>query len=94
MQIGYVSTNYNNTSYTTGAIESLVQDDGHQYEIVVVDNNLESQSARELSALSEKYPNVDALFMPSNVGYFRESKCRNSSPSDKTPRYRNPRNRQ
>lgn len=71
MRIGYVCTNYNNTSYTKGAIESLIQDDGHHYEIVVVDNKSEPHSARDLAALSEKYPNVDALLMPSNVGYFR-----------------------
>jgi GT2 family glycosyltransferase len=71
MKLGYVCTNYNNSSFTRTAIASLLSDaapgDVH---VVVVDNRSRDQDVADLRAIAAEFPSVELLFSPENVGYF------------------------
>lgn len=71
MKIGYVCTNYNNSHYTTSAVRTLKAGTGHEYVIVVVDNNSNSESVNQLKELANEFPDIQLILNTDNVGYFR-----------------------
>jgi GT2 family glycosyltransferase len=71
MKVGYVCTNYNNSSYSRGAVRSLLRDGGEEYRIVVVDNNSDSKNVEALKSVAQEFPQVELLLNKDNVGYFR-----------------------
>lgn len=71
MKIGYVCTNYNNSSYTINAVKTLKAGVGHDYVVVVVDNNSDSRSVQQLRELAEEYPDITLILNSENMGYFR-----------------------
>lgn len=71
MDIGYVCTNYNNSSYTREAVRTLLASGSCNYRIFVVDNNSDAQNVEELVRLKEEFPAVKLLLRKDNVGYFR-----------------------
>lgn len=71
MKIGYVCTNYNNSSYTRAAIASLVAGSrASDVCIVVVDNKSNDEDVALLREIGREFPDVELLFSPENVGYF------------------------
>ena len=70
MKIGYVCTNYNNSAFTAEAIMSLSANVGHQFHIVVVDNNSAIESKRQLEQSMAGFVDVDLVLNPTNLGYF------------------------
>lgn len=71
MQIGFVCTNYNNSSYTSRAVDSLCKADHQsQVRIVVVDNHSRDDAVLVLRQIARAYPGVDLLLNQENVGYF------------------------
>ncbi len=71
MVIGFVCTNYNNSDFTVKAVQSLNSESVHEYVIVVVDNNSEPDSVRQLRDLADSYRNVTLILNNENLGYFR-----------------------
>lgn len=71
MEIGYVCTNFNNSSYTREAVRTLLAGKGAEYRIFVVDNNSNEQNVEELRRLRKDFPEVNLILRKDNVGYFR-----------------------
>jgi GT2 family glycosyltransferase len=71
MKIGFVCTNYNNSSYTREAVLSLLGNDGHQFRIVVVDNDSDIGNVGALKNLGGEFQEVELILNRENVGYFR-----------------------
>lgn len=70
MKLGYVCTNFNNSAFTAEAVRTLLANEGHNYRIVVVDNNSNHDNVAQLREL-ERYPAVSLILNTENVGYFR-----------------------
>ena len=71
MKLGYVCTNYNNSSFTCAAILSLAKNTPHQFHIVVVDNNSDGTSVAQLEKCASEHSNVELVLNTENLGYFR-----------------------
>lgn len=71
MKIGYVCTNYNNSSYTIEAVRTLKANPRHQYCIVVVDNKSDVANVSQLNKMAAEHPDVHLILSQNNVGYFR-----------------------
>ena len=71
MKIGYVCTNFNNSMDTREAVCSLSRNEGHEFRVVVVDNNSDKENVRALESLANEFPNVELILSKDNVGYFR-----------------------
>ena len=71
MKIGFVCTNFNNSSYTREAIRSLIDNEDHQYYIVVVDNKSNDDDVASLREISLMFSCVHVIFNKDNIGYFR-----------------------
>jgi GT2 family glycosyltransferase len=71
MKLGYVCTNYNNSAFTRAAVYSLLKNDGHQFRIVVVDNNSDNGNVEELKGLAKEFQEVKLILNKINVGYFK-----------------------
>ena len=71
MKIAYVCTNYNNSSFTIEAVESLMRNAGHDIEVFVVDNASEPEEVIKLRPLAQKYRAVHVIEHSDNSGYFR-----------------------
>jgi GT2 family glycosyltransferase len=71
MKIAYVCTNYNNSRFTLAAVESLMKNEGHKIEVVVVDNASGPTEVEQLRQLAQAFPCVEVMEHPENVGYFR-----------------------
>ena len=72
MRIGFVFTNYNNSSFTWEAVRSLVSSPlwyGHK--IVVVDNDSTPEDVDSLRLLQKQWPEVEVIFNAKNIGYFK-----------------------
>jgi GT2 family glycosyltransferase len=71
MKVGYVCTNYNNSSYTRSAIASL-NASGREGDIVavVVDNDSRVHDVESLRGLQRDFPNIELVLNGKNVGYF------------------------
>ncbi|MGB6055997.1 MAG: glycosyltransferase [Burkholderiaceae bacterium] len=70
MKLAYVCTNYNNSSFTLAAVESLLLNVGHDIEVFVVDNASAEEEVRKLRPLAAKYSSVHILESHENIGYF------------------------
>jgi GT2 family glycosyltransferase len=71
MKVGFVCTNFNNSDYTVKAVQTLNSCLGHEYFVVIVDNNSDPVSVRQLNELASRYENIHLIFNSENVGYFR-----------------------
>ncbi|MCO4095147.1 MAG: glycosyltransferase family 2 protein [Acidovorax sp.] len=71
MKIAYVCTNYNNSHFTLAAVDSLMRNDGHDIEVVAVDNASVEPERAKLRPLAQQYPSVQVIESPDNTGYFR-----------------------
>lgn len=71
MKIAYVCTNYNNSSFTLAAVDSLLRSAGHDIAVFVVDNASGHEEVVKLRTLAQKYPSVHVIELPDNTGYFR-----------------------
>jgi GT2 family glycosyltransferase len=71
MRIGFVFTNYNNSSYTRAAIASLY-DQGKRRDvcIAVVDNRSCDDEIRSLEDMVREFPGVELVLNAANLGYF------------------------
>jgi GT2 family glycosyltransferase len=70
MRLAYICTNYNNSQETVAAAKSLLENGGHEYRIIVVDNDSANSERQQLSDLQANHAEVDVVFNPDNVGYF------------------------
>jgi GT2 family glycosyltransferase len=71
MKIGYVCTNYNNSALSREAVSSLRRNGGHEFRIVVVDNNSDKENVEALKSLANEFERVELILNKDNVGYFR-----------------------
>jgi GT2 family glycosyltransferase len=72
MKIGFVFTNYNNSSFSREAVRSIVANRGSEnFQLVIVDNASESGEVDDLRRLKEEFPSVHLILNRDNVGYFR-----------------------
>lgn len=71
MKIGFVCTNYRNASFTRKAIDSLMQNVGHEIRVVVVDNDSRDADLQALRNIEAKYEQVCVIYSDKNLGYFR-----------------------
>lgn len=71
MKIGFVCTNYNNSSYTRAAIASLhAGGRWSDVRVVVVDNKSQDSDVASLKDVAREFPGVELVLHPDNVGYF------------------------
>jgi GT2 family glycosyltransferase len=71
-RVGFVMTNYNNASYTRGAVESLAKSpDWAECDVAIVDNNSTPEDVDALRRLQQEHPRVHLVLNESNLGYFR-----------------------
>lgn len=70
MEIGYVCTNYNNSSFTRDAVATLLANQECTFRIFVVDNNSDEQNVAELRRLNGEFPSVNLMLRKDNIGYF------------------------
>jgi GT2 family glycosyltransferase len=84
MKIAYVCTNYNNSSFTWTAIDSLMKNVGHEIEVFVVDNASQHDEVAKLRPLAQRYPSVHVIEHPNNIGYFRGLNVGHCARADRT----------
>jgi len=71
MKVGFVCTNYNNSSFTRAAIASLrAGSRWDDVQVVVVDNRSKDEDVAALKEIGRDYPEVELILNPENVGYF------------------------
>jgi GT2 family glycosyltransferase len=71
MKIGFVCTNYNNSSITHAAVASLYSGRcAKDLRIVVVDNRSSDEDRTSLESMKREYPEVELVLNKENVGYF------------------------
>jgi len=71
MKIGYVCTNYNNSSFTQEAVRSFLNNGAHEYRVVIVDNHSDPENVRLLETLPREFESVELILNRENKGYFR-----------------------
>lgn len=71
MRVGYVCTNFNNSTFTVDAVRTLLSNKRHDIRIAVVDNASGAESLGKLLLLENDYPCVRVIQCKENVGYFR-----------------------
>ena len=71
MNLAYVCTNYNNSTETITAIDSLRANTRHAYRCFVVDNRSRDDQVELLRRYAENRPEVDLILNDVNLGYFR-----------------------
>lgn len=71
MNLAYVCTNFNSSGDTLRAIDSLVANAGHAIHTIVVDNRSEPAQQAVLRDYVRGRNDVDVVFSPENLGYFR-----------------------
>lgn len=69
-QLIFVFTNYNNTSFTEKALDSISRSDAFDSRVVVVDNGSKDKEVALLRNLEEKYNNLLVVYSDENLGYF------------------------
>jgi GT2 family glycosyltransferase len=71
VRLGFVCTNYNNSSFTRAAVASLHSAGrGGDVRVVVVDNRSRDEEVAALEAVAREFPGVDVVRNPENSGYF------------------------
>jgi GT2 family glycosyltransferase len=68
--MGFVVTNFNNSHYTKGFIESVRNSGVMDSPIVVVDNGSNEQDVSNLKEIELEYPLVKVIYNTENLGYF------------------------
>lgn len=72
MEIGFVFTNYNNAVQTRKAVESiLLNENGKQSFIVIVDNKSEKIDIELLNQIKHDFNTIHLILNNENIGYFR-----------------------
>lgn len=72
MNVGFVLTNYNNSSFTREAIKSLEESAySANSTVVVVDNSSNSDDIVSLRQIGQDYPKTKIIYNQENIGYFR-----------------------
>jgi len=71
MKLSYICTNYNNSTYTRTAIETLLCDSHHNYAVIVVDNNSDTKNVDILRSIESENSCVEVVYLKENIGYFR-----------------------
>lgn len=71
MDLVFILTNFNNTSFTAGAVTSILNSDAKEAQIIVVDNASAESDVNNLRMLEKKIMNLKVLYNHENVGYFR-----------------------
>ncbi len=71
MKPAFVLTNFNNSSYTVQAVESIVSHSRQNTHIVIVDNNSDKKNTRVLKELHRSYDSLDIIYNTKNLGYFQ-----------------------
>ena len=72
MNIGFVFTNFNNSSFTREAIKSLEESpNSDNCFVVVIDNKSNQKDIESLRLIEQEYPRVDVIYNNENIGYFR-----------------------
>jgi GT2 family glycosyltransferase len=72
MKYGFVFTNYNNSSFTRAAVQSI--EAGHGASdciVVVVDNSSQTSDVEQLNNIKNDFPRLHLILNPENLGYFR-----------------------
>ncbi len=87
MRLAYVCTNFNSSSDTIRAIESLYASDGHEFHCIVVDNHSGAEQVAILRDYAVNKPAIDVIYNPENVGYFRGLNIGLKRLQDKVPKY-------
>jgi GT2 family glycosyltransferase len=70
VNIGFVCTNYNNSSHTYEALRSLSNTGSHRCRVVVVDNNSDCANVDKLAGITGEFNNVELILNNENLGYF------------------------
>lgn len=70
MELCFVMTNYNNSSFTRSVVESIICSDAKESKIIIVDNASSIDNVKLLNELKDEYTNLILIFNDSNVGYF------------------------
>jgi GT2 family glycosyltransferase len=70
MKLAFIFTNYNNSSFTEAAIESIGRIPNNDAVIIIVDNASKSESVAHLKRIDSKGNNVKVIYNDENVGYF------------------------
>lgn len=72
MRVGFVVTNFNNSSFTENLVKSISLNTNYTKSIVViVDNNSSSDDKALLKEVKNNYPEIVLIFNKQNVGYFK-----------------------
>ena len=72
MNVGFVFTNYNNSSYTREAVKSLADSVyAEQYSVVIVDNNSMPEDVEALIGIKRDYPSIEVIYNQQNLGFFK-----------------------
>ena len=72
MNIGFVFTNFNNSTYTREAVKSLEQSRfSEHYSIVIVDNHSRPDDVGSLQKIEVDYPRIQVIYNQENIGYFK-----------------------
>ncbi|MDX2207520.1 MAG: glycosyltransferase [Gemmatimonadales bacterium] len=70
-RLGFVCTNYNNSTVTRAAIASLRSGgNDSRVPVVVVDNRSHPDDVQALRSIAREYPGVELVLNDDNVGYF------------------------
>ena len=70
MKYVFICTNYNNSHYTQGAVDTLIAGTSPPTLIVVVDNDSTPEQRAELRRMVAGKPTVELVFSGTNLGYF------------------------
>lgn len=70
MKIAFICVNYNNVNFTKQFIESINLLKGeNEVSIIIVDNKSTDSSVEELQKINA--PNINVIYSPENIGYFK-----------------------
>jgi len=71
VSVCFIVTNYNNSDFTAGMVNSIAACSFDSYRVVIVDNNSSHSERKKLEALKREFPDiVFPIFNGQNVGYF------------------------
>ena len=70
MDIVFIFTNFNNTSYTDLAINSILKSDARHSRIIVVDNASDEGNVDYLRRLESNHHTLEVIYLEKNIGYF------------------------
>jgi GT2 family glycosyltransferase len=72
MKVGFILTNYNNSSYSRNAIKSIFScNKWNDVRVVIVDNKSQECDIESLKSIKIDYPDINLIFNDVNLGYFK-----------------------